>query len=139
MYKPPYKSGISTDKGQSVVSFINKQTPVTSAGCSKSQIIQDDRNAMATKKVSKIKKSATKKGSKSTKSETELKANPSKQSIFPPKPVRPVSAFFITFKSTCQYLLSRETKMELPKQAQCGGHCLRLKKMRLSLNSKTPS
>ena len=93
MYKPPYKSRISTDKGQSVVSVINKQTPVTSAGCSKSQVIQDDRDAVNIKKVSKIQKSATKKGSKSTKSETELKAKPSKQSILPPKPVRPVSAF----------------------------------------------
>ena len=44
MYKPPYKSRISTDKGQSVVSVINKQTPVTSASCSKSQINQDDRD-----------------------------------------------------------------------------------------------
>ena len=93
MYKPPYKSRISTDKGQSVVCVINRQTPGTSAGFSKSKVIQNDGDAMATKKGSKIKKSAPKIGSKSTKTETELKVIPSKKSIIPPKPVRPVSAF----------------------------------------------
>ena len=113
MYKPPYKSRITTDKGQSVVSVINKQTPVTSAGCSKSQVIQDDKDAVTTKKVFKIKK-----GSKSTKSETELKVISSKNSNLPPKPVRPVTPFLYYIQKYVPIFAEKGNKDGITKASQ---------------------